>query len=208
MPFPLQRKTPFGVLWASIAEQKVDVVTSGSDDEDIRRSLNGDEDAYARLMQRYQSIIFQQMWRFTRDRTLLEELVQEVFVEVYMSLKSYKGKAPFLHWLRRIATRVGYRHWKRKARDQKIRDAAESERIALSPTKQDTSPAEAAETLHTVLAMLPPRDRLVLSLMYFDECSTKEIAERTGWSSSMVRVQAHRARAKLKRLMEEMQEGN
>lgn len=76
-----------------------------SDWLDIQASLNGDEQAYARLVVRYQAQVFNQMWRFTRERDELDELVQEVFIEVYKNLNKFKGRAPFLHWVRRIATR-------------------------------------------------------------------------------------------------------
>jgi len=79
------------------------------DAADIRDSLAGDGDAYGRLVERYQQPIAAAMWRFTRDRRQWEELVQDVFVEGYLSLGTYSARAPLLHWLRRIATRVGYR---------------------------------------------------------------------------------------------------
>jgi DNA-directed RNA polymerase specialized sigma24 family protein len=47
---------------------------------------------------------------------ILDQLVQDVFVEAYMSLKGFRGRAPFLHWLRRVATRVGFRYWKSRTR--------------------------------------------------------------------------------------------
>lgn len=67
------------------------------------------------------------------------------------------------------------------------------------PANEDTplEAEEAARILHDVLATLPPRDRLVLTLQYFEALDTQAIARRTGWSRAMVKVQAHRARAKL-----------
>ena len=66
----------------------------------------------------------------------------------------------------------------------------------------DLEAAEAAETLHNLLGQLPPRDRLVLTLLYLEELSVAQAAEQTGWSRTMVKVQAHRARKKLKKLLE------
>ncbi len=178
------------------------------DKEDIKATLTGDGTAYARLIGRYQAQIGTRMWHFTRDQTTWEELVQDVFVEAYTSLRGYRGKAPFGHWLNRIATRVGYRFWKqRDAARQTIHLAKQMEdRIETSDTKSgDVSPREAAELIHAQLALLPPRDRLVLSLIYLEQASVAEAAQLTGWSQSMVKVQAHRARKKLKRLLEKEQ---
>lgn len=181
-------------------------VESGSadalDSSDIRRTLRGDDDAYARIVGRYQTVIATQMWKYSRDPRTVDELVQEVFVETYNSLRNFRGTAPFVHWLRRIATRVGYRHWKRKSREQRRREALERERPAHT-ARAIESPSEAAEFTYQLLAELPAADRLVLTLLYFEECDTHEIAERMGWTRSLVKVRAFRARKKLKRMLEE-----
>jgi RNA polymerase sigma-70 factor (ECF subfamily) len=172
------------------------------DRDDIALSLAGDEGAYARLVERYEHLIAQQMWRFTRDLSAHEELVQEVFVQAYLSLKSFKGTAPFEHWIRRIATRTGYRFWTVEAR-QRAREAP-LEALSHEPaTDAPATPSEAAEYLFTLLATLPPQDRLVLTLYYFEQCDTREIAARMGWTRTLVKVRAHRARAKLRRELEQ-----
>jgi RNA polymerase sigma-70 factor (ECF subfamily) len=171
---------------------------ASEDMADIAASLHGDEAAYARLVRRYQAEIIQQLWRYTRNPAQVEELAQEVFVEAYLSLRSYRGAAPWLHWLRRIATRVGYRHWRAEA---KARMALPMEPWHEPSITGHTS-SEAAAMVHALLAQLPPRDRLVLTLLYLEELDTHEIAARTGWSRTLVKVQAFRARQKLRVLLE------
>ncbi|MFC1572722.1 RNA polymerase sigma factor [Candidatus Eisenbacteria bacterium] len=180
----------------------MDNPVSENDRPDIQASLRGDQAAYARLVRRYETQIAAQMWRFTRDPDTLDELVQGVFVEAYLSLRGFRGKAPFLHWLRRIATRVGYHHWKRRAREQKHREALAEWRATLPSVTEESTSSQAAEYLHVLLDRLPPQDRLVLTLHYFDGLDTREIAERTGWNRGLVKVRAYRARRKLKALLE------
>ena len=92
-------------------------LSSGDGDRrDVEASLQGDEDAFAGLVRRHQGGIARQMRHFTRDPEMLEELVAEVFVAAYRGLRGFRGTAPFEHWLRRIATRVGYGFWRRRAR--------------------------------------------------------------------------------------------
>jgi len=176
-------------------------VMDREDTVDIKATLGGDGDAFGRIVSRHQKAISGRMWKFTRDRTFLEELVNDVFVEAYISLKNFKGTGPFSHWLNCIATRTGYRFWrkqkKRTEREVPLQDwdAIESDKVVLDPV-------EAGEVVQNLLDQLPPRDRLVLSLMYLEEMSVEEAAEHTGWSRSMVKVQAHRARKKLKTIME------
>jgi RNA polymerase sigma-70 factor (ECF subfamily) len=186
-------------------EQAVQIV-SIEDARDIRASRNGDSDAYGRLVSRYQDEIARYMWRFTRDRRACEELVQDTFVEAYFSLKSFRGRSPFSHWLKKIATRTGYRFWKTQARADRATGLAGQDdlaRLAQTPPS-DLPPSEAAELVQYLFARLRPRDRLVLTLMYLDEMPVAAIADLTGWSRTLVKVQVHRARTRLKKLMEEM----
>jgi RNA polymerase sigma-70 factor, ECF subfamily len=143
------------------------------------------------------------MWRFTRDRNIQVELVQEVFVQAFVSLHRFKpGIAPFEHWLVTIATRVGYQFWKKQTRRGSMQTL---NGVDLPAAKQidQIEPAEAAAALHELLAMLPVKDRLMLTLMYFEEASIEEIARRSGWNKAMVKMRAHRARKRLKRMIEE-----
>ena len=63
--------------------------------------------------------------------------------------------------------------------------------------------ADARDLLEELLGLLGPRDRLVLTLLYWDGCTIAEAAELTGWSRSMVKVQAFRARQRVRRIVAE-----
>ncbi|AFM25005.1 RNA polymerase sigma factor, sigma-70 family [Desulfomonile tiedjei DSM 6799] len=177
--------------------------STSRDLEDIRQTLAGDGTAYARLVERHQEKVAARMWRFTRNTSVHKELVQDVFVETFTSLRTYKAKAPFEHWLAKISTAVGYRYWRKKSRERvnptiPIEDWDQV--LAVEPDSLD--PEKAAGILHTLMEQLPPRDRLVLMLRYIEDRSVEETAELTGWTQTMVKVQAWRARSKLKRLFE------
>jgi RNA polymerase sigma factor (sigma-70 family) len=168
----------------------------------IEACVGGDQRCWASLVKRYEKDVARQMWRFSRDRLVWEELIQDVFVELYYSLPRYRRTAvPFEHWLRRIATRVGYRYWKRKGREKgvELHDQWQSK----SPGPVETlEVSDAARLLHQLLGELPAADRLVLTLMYFEECDTRQIAERTGWNRAMVKMRLVRARRKLRVIAE------
>lgn len=172
---------------------------TAEDREDIAASLAGDEAAYARLVTRYQNRVGRWMWRFSRDRSTQAELTQEVFVEAYYSLASFEGRAAFATWLGKIATRVGYHYWQREKREREHRRALAEWR----PNDDDAGPSEAAQELFSLLSRLPVKDRLVLTLHYFEDLDVRAIAERTGWSVSLVKVRLFRARNKLRGLLEE-----
>jgi len=171
---------------------------------DAQACQAGDNDACARLFRRHQADVTRQMWRFSRDPAVCQELAHEVFVEMYLSIGRYRPRAvPFVHWLRRIATRVGYRYWKQQARRQRQVPLGDFDRAVTAAAPGD--PAAAAALLHALLARLAPADRLVLTLMYFEECSIAEIARRTGWNRLALKMRAHRARLRLKEVIERAQ---
>jgi len=195
-------------LAQSISGRRQDsgVDSASNDWDDVRQTRRGDPEAYRRLIERHQGSVARMLWRFSRDRGVHEELVQDVFVEAYLSLGGYHGKAPFEHWLARIATRVGYRYWKQKAR----RKGTESFDLhEWDPAVGDGSAAAALEPdnagalLHQILAQMAPRDRLVLTLRYLEQCDVVETARRTGWTKTMVKVQTMRARNRLRKLIEQ-----
>jgi RNA polymerase sigma-70 factor (ECF subfamily) len=179
----------------------VDACVSAIDRQDIEQALGHDEDAFAHLVQRYQNAISHWLWRFTREPAMLEELVQEVFIEAWQGLSKFQGKSTFKTWLFTIATRVGYRYWRSKSQET-TRSAEVRDWLIATGQEAELPPSAAATALYDLLAGLPPRDRLVLTLLYFEDLDTAEIAQLTGWSRVLVKVQAYRARNKLKNMLE------
>ncbi|MBX7255587.1 MAG: RNA polymerase sigma factor [Candidatus Hydrogenedentes bacterium] len=179
-------------------------VSIDADRADVAACKGGDESALRRIIERNQNHVASIMWRFTRDRNLHAELVHDVFVQAYLSLHTYRAEAPFAHWLSRVALRVGYRYWRKARRDTDL-ERRVSEEWRRTPDSNDTSPGEAAELIHRTLALLPPRDRLVLTLRYLEDKTVEETADLLGWTRSMVKVQVWRARAKLQRIMSELE---
>src|SRR5580700_2723197 len=95
---------------------------------------------------------------FTRDPAIVEQLVQDVFVDAYFSLSGFRGEGALSAWIGRIATRVGYRYWKRTRRSNEVarddhwwRELAEQDVDNLDPTA-------ARQLVHSLLEQLPHRD--------------------------------------------------
>jgi RNA polymerase sigma-70 factor (ECF subfamily) len=207
MAFPIEKsesRRPGFSQWDGSRLKRADrkAANQEADLQDVLRCLEGDNDAYTRLAQRHQELISVRMWRFTRDRHAHQELVQEVLVEAYLSLKKYRAEAPFEHWLSRIATNVGYRFWKARSRGLARLSVPVEELNELAAVEpEEIDPSWAADTLQSLLEQLPPRDRLVLVLRYIEDRSVEETANLTGWTHSMVKVQAWRARKKLRKFL-------
>ncbi len=184
----------------SLSQQRV---IDQQDGAEINLALQGDGDAFAKLIARHQKFVAGRMWKFTNNTNDHEELVHHVFVEAFYNLSNYRFEGSFAAWLRTIATRQGYRYWKQRDRNRKQKPLTQNVIESLSvPENEADSQQDRTEDLRTLLEQLPPRDRLVLTLLYWEHCSIEQAAELAGWSVTMTKVQAYRARKKLKRLIE------
>lgn len=185
-----------------MSDPSAQIDSVAADQADVRASLGGDGDAFARIMRRHQGAVARLLWRFSRDPNVHGELVQDTFVSAYWSLASYSARAPLGHWLARIAVRTGYAFWRRRANRPEPLDAQPAPADPHPSPADELAAADAADRVQRLLAGLPPRDRLVLTLLYLDGRDVREVASVTGWSATMVKVQAWRARAKLKKLLD------
>lgn len=171
----------------------------------VAAALGGDDDAFARIVEMHQRTIASQMRRFSRDQATIEELVHDVFVEAFRGLRSYRAQSPLLHWLRKIAVRVGYRYWKQQSRrrERSVQLSTVAKELDRFAGSDKESQMDASEILDGLLESLSVRDRLVLTLLYWDGCSVAEAAELSGWSKATVKIQAYRARKRLQQMIEE-----
>ena len=181
-----------------------------SDDAELLvRIRNGASDDFAELVQRHQSQVFAILYRYERDRQKLEDLAQETFIKVWRSLGQYDGRAPFAHWLSRIAVNVALDHLRRTRRQRNEIGLPELGEDALEWLRNEDEHSElesreAAELLALAMRELSPAEQVVITMQELEGCSVKEICEKTGSSSIAVRVRALRARAKLRKALEKL----
>jgi len=180
-----------------------------------RCSTDQDEAAFAEIVRRYSPRVFSFASRFFRQRSLVEEAAQEVFLKAFLQLKNYEGRGSLEGWLTRITTTTCL-NLLRNARNKlelTVSDLNDSEinwldsrAVFAAGEKQssDEERATAADLVNRVLDTLPPDDRLVLILMETEGASIKEVAEMTGWSESKVKVQAFRARRRMRESVEKL----
>ena len=162
----------------------------------IAASLKGDDDAFARLVRMHQRRVFRLAGRFFRRAEDVEEAAQETFLTAWRKLASYKARAPFEHWLTRVCLNCCYE----RLRKGKNREHAVG-RLEDRPAAMQAP--EATLEVERLLATLRPEDRFILLMLDGEGWSVAEIADRLGWSKVNVKVRAHRARRKLRALLEE-----
>lgn len=177
-----------------------------SDAELIAATRSGDEASFEPLAARYSPRIFATARRYARRESEVEDIVQEVWIKAYQKLNSFRGDAPFEHWLMRLAVRTCYDFLRAHQRNRETSFSALTEpetdwleSYVKDPGTADETAAAARELVNRVLAELSPADRLVITLLEIEERSVKEIAALTGWSVALVKVRAFRARAQMRK---------
>jgi len=168
------------------------------DDDEHARALvdraRGDDGVAAReLIQQLYPLVAKIVRAHRPQRTAEEDLCQMIFVKVFQNLHQYSGKVPISHWVSRIAVNT-------------CRNAAAAEKARPELRHADLSEEQVAivQNLATtskekLLAMLKPVERLIIDMLYLQECSVAEVQQLTGWTAAKVKVTAFRARQKLRK---------
>jgi len=173
----------------------------------LARGREGDEKAILELFHFMYPHVAKLVQANLPARESAEDLVQQVCIKVMSHLDQFQGKVPFLHWVSRIAVNTclnQIRHEKRRP-EVRLADLSEDEatvveHLAAAPGELDASDQVASkELVDKLLGALRPPDRLLMRLMYLEGRHVDEIATLTGWSRSLIKVRAFRARAQLRR---------
>jgi RNA polymerase sigma-70 factor (ECF subfamily) len=182
-----------------------------TDSELIAAVLKGDAASFEPLIQKYQPRVFATARRYARRESEVEDIVQEVFIKAFQKLASFRGEAPFEHWLMRLTVRTCYDFLRghQRNRETAFVDMSEQEtdwleRFNANPVETDDHAAAARELIEKILSQLSPEARLIITLLEIEDRSIKEIAELTGWSVPLVKVRAFRARAQMKKCLEKI----
>ncbi len=177
----------------------------------IAAVLQGDTASFEPLVGRYSPRLFATARRYARRESEVEDIVQEVWVKAFQKLGSFRGEAPFEHWLMRLAVRTCYDALRshRRNREATFTDLSESEqdwleRFVSQPSSAVEDAEAARQLVGRVLEQLSPPARLVITLLEIEERAVKEIAALTGWSVPLVKVRAFRARAEMRKILARM----
>jgi len=174
----------------------------------ISAVLKGDAASFEPLVQKYSPRVFATARRYARRESEVEDIVQEVWLKAFQKLGSFRGEAPFEHWLMRLAVRTCYDFLRghQRNRESSFSDLSEPEedwldRFVSQPDSAGADSDAARVLVARVLDQLSPPARLVITLLEIEDRSVKEIAQLTGWSVPLVKVRAFRARAEMKKVL-------
>ena len=179
-----------------------------TDAELIAAVLKGDTASFEPLVQKYSPRVFAAARRYARRDSEVEDIVQEVWLKSFQKLASFRGEAPFEHWLMRLTVRTCYDFLRGHQRNREtafseLTDPEEDwlDRVVTNPETALESAAAARQLVQRVLEQLSPPARLVITLLEIEDRPVKEISKLTGWSVALVKVRAFRARAEMKKCL-------
>ncbi|MGB9776120.1 MAG: RNA polymerase sigma factor [Anaerolineae bacterium] len=170
----------------------------------IQQAQQGDMDAFARLVQLYQTPVYNLAYRMLGERMEAEDAAQETFLRAFRHLSRYDPARPFRNWLLSITAHYCVDRLRRRrpllALDDEIATGGGAD-------PGDAVVAwEARERIQRFLLRLPAEDRAAVTLRYWYDCSYEEMAQILGTTVSAVKSRLHRARLALARMVEESKE--
>ena len=176
----------------------------GNDVTLIQRTLEGDQNAFTALVNKYQKWVHTLVWRKIGDFHIAEEITQDVFLKVYKKLSTLKPPEHFPGWLYVITTRHCIAWLRKKRQPTSSLDAMPAPELEeLCYAQYEASRGEATaverqrEIIKQLLQKLPESERTVVTLHYLAEMSCEEISEFLGVSPNTVKSRLHRARKRL-----------
>src|SRR5436309_2366476 len=143
-----------------------------SDAELIALVLKGDTASFEPLVSRYSPRIFATARRYARRESEIEDIVQEVWTKAYQKLSTFRGEAPFEHWLMRLAVRTCYDFLRghQRNRETTFSELSEPEtdwldRFVANPDDATENSDAARALVNRLLSQLSPPARLVITLL-------------------------------------------
>ncbi|HAF02836.1 MAG TPA: RNA polymerase subunit sigma-24 [Spartobacteria bacterium] len=180
------------------------------DDPDARAlveaALRHDDEAARELVRRLYPLVAKMVRAHRPRRTSEEDLCQMIFIKVFHKLSQFSGKVPLEHWVSRIAVNTCLNQIAAEKVRPELRhaDLSEEEQAVvenLAVSSHELAPDErfaSRQLVEHLLDLLKPVERLVIDLLYLQGRSVEEIRKITGWSTSLIKVRAFRARQKMR----------
>ena len=160
----------------------------------LERAREGDQEAFAELITAHQSLVFSLAYHFFHDRDRAEEIAQDVFLQLYRSLGSLQSADHVVHWLRQVTTRRCIDQVRRtRLRPVALEDA---EKV---PGRERWSDPILGRRLRAMIAALPPKQRVIVTLRYQEDLDPSEICRVVNLPVNTVKSHLHRALQALRR---------
>lgn len=161
----------------------------------LEKAVRGDQTAFAEIVQEHQGMVFSIAYHFLHNRSLAEELAQEVFLHLYQNLGSIQSPAHLKYWLRRVSVHRCIDQGRR----QKFRQEVALEDVPEPAMASSLADPMLSERLQKTVASLPEKQRIMVVLRYQEELGPAEIAELLKMPVNTVKSTLNRSLAELRK---------
>ena len=170
-------------------------------EELARQAKAGDRDAFSQIVRAMMNKVVALTYRMTGDRQTAMDLAQEAFIAAWTRISQFRGDAKFTSWLYRIATNVTLNHLRRQSGRQEV--SIDDSLPETASSHQDTPEVELnrSELRRAVIQFmqeLPPQQRTVFELRFYQEMSFEEISKSVGKAVGTVKTHYRQAIIKLR----------
>ena len=160
----------------------------------VRRAQDGDEQAMSELITIHKGLVYTIIFRMVNDPQLSQDLTQETFIRFFLKIDKVKYAEKTRAWICRIAKNIVYDHFRKEKRKKTVSLDEVPEIHAESNIKKKHKKM----IIQDALQRLKERDRMLLTMAYYEGFSLAEIAEIMQMSANNAKVRLHRARLKLR----------
>jgi RNA polymerase sigma factor (sigma-70 family) len=164
----------------------------------VRRAKDGNEQAMSELITIHKALVYTIIFRMVNDPELSKDLTQETFIRFFLKIDRVKYAEKTKAWICRIARNIVYDHFRKEKRKKTVP-------LDQIPEISGTSNIEKKHKqmiIQDALQKLQERDRMLLTMAYFEGFSLAELAEAMNMSVNNAKVALHRARLRLRDKLE------
>lgn len=170
----------------------------------VEAARRGDRDAFNDLVRSTYRDIYALAYRLTGNREDAGDVVQDAYVRAYRAIRRFRGDSSFSTWMYRITSNCASTHLSRRTRQRTVELVDDAPIVDQRPEQDPSLRAEAAVLRHHLdraIRALPERLRQVVELRDLHDLSHSEIAAELGITTSAAKVRLHRARQRLRTML-------
>ncbi|HZT28503.1 MAG TPA: sigma-70 family RNA polymerase sigma factor [Bryobacteraceae bacterium] len=180
----------------------------------VRRAQAGEEAAFREIMERYQSKVFSIIHGIVRQRNDVEDIAQQVFAKVYVSIRSFDFRSSLITWIYKITVNECFDYLRKKKVRKLVYESDLSEdevrRVEnTEPSVDRQPPADATlarrDYVLKLLSRVSEEERMLLMMKEVEGYSVEELAQTTGMNENTIKVKLFRARQKLVRAAQRLE---
>ncbi|QNM85563.1 sigma-70 family RNA polymerase sigma factor [Polaribacter pectinis] len=171
-------------------------------------AATNNSELFAILYDRFSKVVYNKCYGFSKSKEEAEDLTHDVFIRLFVKLKTFKGNSKFSTWLYSFTYNFCVNYVQRNAYKKKEKVTVVTDQIKEEETLDEIDDATLlelkSEKLVRVLALIEPEEKMILIMKYQNDMSIKEIKEVLNIGESAVKMRVKRAKEKVVKMYQEL----